>query len=167
MNSILIENPSENNKNIPPTKKSDSILLDGVSHSQFQPVFTQFLKGTELIGRVSETLMKKFGDTYVDPGLNKSSDKSAIYQSQEKFGLKNQIKSDRQVKSERGNPNPVEEKSTPEKSITRSKQTFQNDRAAFSKFNSKSVCPNKLNQVDDKSPFDDVSNRTLFDSVHH
>ena len=97
MNSILIENPSENNKNNPPTKKSDSILLDGVSHSQFQPVFTQFLKGTELIGRVSETLMKKFGDTYVDPGLNKSSDKSAIDQSQEKFGLKNQIKSDRQV----------------------------------------------------------------------
>ena len=147
MNSILIENPSENNKNFPPTKESDSILLDGVSHSQFQPVFTQFLKGTELIGRVSETLMKKFGDTYVDPGLNKSSDKSAIYQSQEKFGLKNQIKSDRQVKSERGNPNPVEEKSTPEKPINRPKQTFQNEQKVTS--HRKSL-PNSA--IDFKSP---------------
>ena len=90
MNSIFVEIPSDNNKIIPPEKKSDSIPFSGVSHSQFQPVFIQFLKGTELKGRVSETLMKKFGDTYIESGLNQSSNKSGIDQSQDKYGLKNQ-----------------------------------------------------------------------------
>ena len=111
MSSVSVEIPSDNNKVFQPKRNSDAIFSSGISYSQFSPVLTQFLKGTELKGRVSETLMKKFGDTYIDSEFHQSSNKLEIDKSQGKNGLKNQVKSDKQVTSERENLNPSEEKS--------------------------------------------------------
>ena len=127
MNSLSVEIPSDNNKVFQPKRNSDAIFSSGISYSQFSPVLSQFLKGTELKGRVSETLMKKFGDTYIDSELHQSSNKLEIDKSQGKNGLKNQVKSDKQVTSERENPNPLEEKSTPKKPISRPNQVFRNE----------------------------------------
>ena len=127
MNSVSVGIPSDNNKVFQPKRNSDAIFSSGISYSQFSPVLTQFLKGTELKGRVSETLMKKFGDTYIDSELHQSSNKLEIDKSQGKIGLKNQVKSDKQVTSERENSNPLEEKSTPKKPISRPNQIFRNE----------------------------------------
>ena len=127
MDSVSVEIPSDNNKVFQPKRNSDVILSSGISYSQFSPVLTQFLKGTELKGRVSETLMKKFGDTYIDSELHESSNKFEIDKSQGKNGLKNQVKSDKQVTSERENSNPLEEKSTPKKPTSRPNQIFRNE----------------------------------------
>ena len=127
MNSVVVELPTGNNKVLQPKKKSDTIFSSGTSYSQFSPIFTQFLKGTELKGRVSETLMKKFGDTYINSELHQSSNKLEIDKSQGENGLKFQRKSDKQVTSERENPNLVEEKSAPKKAISRPNQIFRNE----------------------------------------
>ena len=127
MSSVSVEIPSDNNKVFQPKRNSDAIFSSGISYSQFSPVLTQFLKGTELKGRVSETLMKKFGDTYTNSELHQSSNKLEIDKSQGKNGLTNQVKSDKQVTSERENPNPLEEKSTPKKPISRPNQVFRNE----------------------------------------
>ena len=127
MSSVSVEIPSDNNKIFQTKRNANAIFSSGISYSQFSPVLTQFLKGTELKGRVSETLMKKFGDTYTNSELHQSSNKLEIDKSQGKNGLTNQVKSDKQVTSERENPNPLEEKSTPKKPISRPNQVFRNE----------------------------------------
>ncbi len=72
MNSVSVDVPTDSNRLSQPERNSDKILSSGISYAQFSPIFTQFLKGTELKGRVSETLMKKFGDTYIDSNLHQS-----------------------------------------------------------------------------------------------
>ena len=139
MSSVSVEIPSDNNKVFQPKRNSDAIFSSGISYSQFSPVLTQFLKGTELKGRVSETLMKKFGDTYIDSELQQSSNKLEIDKSQGKNGLKNQVKNDKQVTSERENPNPLEEKSTPKKPISRPNQIFRNEQKGSLQLKSLSV----------------------------
>ncbi len=71
--------------------------------------------------------MKKFGDTYINSELHQSSNKLEIDKSQGENGLKFQRKSDKQVTSDRESPNPLEEKSTPKKPISRSNQIFRNE----------------------------------------
>ena len=61
--------------------------------------------------------------------------------------MKNKIKSDKQVTSERGNPNPVKEKTTPEKPINRTNQSFRNEQKGSSHLKSLSN-----SAIDFKSP---------------
>ncbi|HJM48058.1 MAG TPA: flagellar hook-length control protein FliK, partial [Candidatus Marinimicrobia bacterium] len=89
--------------------------------------FTQFLKGTELKGRVSETLMKKFGDTYIDSNLHQSSKKLETDKFQGENELKDEVKSDKHQTSDREKSNQLEEKSTPKKLNSRPNPIFRNE----------------------------------------
>ena len=139
MNSGSVDIPTDNNSSSKSERNSDKILSSGISYAQVSPVFTQFLKGTELKGRVSETLMKKFGDTYIESDIHQSSNKLEIDKSQGENELKDQVKSDKQLTSDREKPNQLEEKSTPKKLNSRPNQIFRNDQKGSLQLKSLSV----------------------------
>ena len=139
MNSDSVDIPTDNNSSSQSERNSDKILSSGISYAQVSPVFTQFLKGTELKGRVSETLMKKFGDTYIESDIHQSSNKLEIDKSQGENELKDQVKSDKQLTSDREKPNQLEEKSTPKKLNSRPNQIFRNDQKGSLQLKSLSV----------------------------
>lgn len=122
MNPVLVEIPMDKNLNQTSSKKTEKSLFSDVNASQFQPIFTQFLKGTELIGKVNETLLKKFGDTYIESGSKQNSSYSKFEPFHEKSKLNNSQNKNQKVIAEKGNHNPVEEKSTPEKPMTKANQ---------------------------------------------
>jgi flagellar hook-length control protein FliK len=139
MNPVSVDIPTNNNRLSQSGSDSDEILSSGISYAQFSPVFTQFLKGTELRGRVSETLMKKFGDTYIDSDIHQSSNKLEIEKSHGKNELKDQVKNDKQLTSDREKPNQLEEKSTPRKLNSRSNQILRNEQKGSLQLKSLSV----------------------------
>jgi flagellar hook-length control protein FliK len=127
MNSVSVDVPTDSNRLSQPERNSDKILSSGISYAQFSPIFTQFLKGTELKGRVSETLMKKFGDTYIDSNLHQSSKKLETDKFQGENELKDEVKSDKHQTSDREKSNQLEEKSTPKKLNSRPNPIFRNE----------------------------------------
>ena len=119
MNSVSVEIPMDKSLNATSSNNPENSLFSEVTASQYQPIFTQFLKGTELIGKVNETLLKKFGDTYIETGTKQGPLSSKIEPFHKKSELNNPVNGKQKTTAERGNPNPVEEKSTPEKPLNR------------------------------------------------
>jgi|TARA_Y100000294_G_scaffold161541_1_gene166010 flagellar hook-length control protein FliK len=119
MNSVSVEIPMDNNLKTESSEKPENSLFSEVTASQFQPIFTQFLKGTELSGKVHETLLKKFGDTYIETGTKQNISSSQIEPIHKKSERNNPVNRKQKTTTERGNPNPVEEKTTPEKPLNR------------------------------------------------
>ncbi len=81
----------------------------------FNPVFNHFLKGTELKGRVSATLMKKFGDTYSDTDISNNNSSKKLKPNEIKQKSNNSVKSVKDDNRELGKPNHVKENSTHKK----------------------------------------------------
>lgn len=93
--------------------KKDHVPL--VSSPQIQPIFEQFIKSTVLKGEINESIMKKYGDTFISLESKDNSFSPQIDQSKSKRDIKQKFDQKQNSPLEKGNTDRVEEKSAPAK----------------------------------------------------
>jgi len=115
MNTLHIDISAENNPEYLDLKQDKRVHISLVSSPHIQPIFEQFIKGTVLKGKISESIMKKYGDTFISLESKNNSFSPKIDQSKSIRGVKQKLDQKENSPLEKGNTDRMEEKSAPGK----------------------------------------------------
>ena len=127
MNTLHIDIPADNNSEYLDLKQDKRDHVPLVSSPQIQPIFEQFIKGTVLRGEINESIMKKYGDTYISLESKNNSFSSHIDQSKSKRDVKQKLDRKQNSPLEKGNTDRVEEKTAPGKTESKIDSSFRPD----------------------------------------
>tara|TARA_B100001123_G_C15345850_1_gene1037107 strand:+ start:15172 stop:16080 length:909 start_codon:yes stop_codon:yes gene_type:complete len=112
MNTLHIDISVDNNSEHLDLKQDKKDHIPLVSSPHIQPIFEQFIKGTVLKGEINESIMKKYGDTFISLESKDNSFSPQIDQSNSKRDVKQKLDQKQNSPLEKGNTDQVEEKST-------------------------------------------------------
>lgn len=127
MNTLHIDIPADNNSEYLDLKQDKRDHVPLVSSPQIQPIFEQFIKGTVLRGEINESIMKKYGDTFISLESKNNSFSSHIDQSKSKRDVKQKLDRKQNSPLEKGNTDRVEEKTAPGKTESKIDSSFRPD----------------------------------------